>query len=269
MESNNLLKRVAFWGYGLLCYASFLLTISYAIAFVGNYWQAFGWQGAAFRSMDVGPSGPVEEALPVDAALLAIFGLQHSVMARAGFKRWWTRLIPSAIERSTFVLAASVCLALLYWQWRPLGSIVWQAPPGIPSLMLVGLSLMGWLVVLLSTFMIDHAELFGLRQVASAFRRPSRAGVFSTPAFYKTVRHPLYAGLIVAFWATPVMTAGHVFFAAGTTAYILIGIQLEERDLIARYGEAYRDYQRRVRMLLPFPRRPASEPGSQSSKSAV
>jgi methanethiol S-methyltransferase len=252
METKTLLKRVAYGVYGVLAYGAFLLTILYAIGFVGNYWQAFGWEGGLFRSMDVGPSAPIGQALAIDAVLLGIFAIQHSVMARSGFKRWWTRIVPAAIERSTFVLAASLCLALLFWQWRPLGSIVWQAPPGIASLVFVGVSLAGWMIVVLSTFMIDHFELFGLRQVTSAFReKPHASGGFSTPAFYRVVRHPIYLGFVVAFWATPVMSVGHLFFAAATTAYILLGIQLEERDLIARYGETYRAYRRRVGMLLP------------------
>jgi len=255
MDSNNTLKRIAFWAYGLVCYAAFLVTIVYAIGFVGNFWQALGWERSQFRSMDVGTT-PIEQALPVDAALLGLFAVQHSVMARVGFKRWWTRIVPPALERSTFVLCASLCLALLYWQWRPLGFTVWQVSSGISSFVLIGVSLAGWLIVVLSTFMIDHAELFGLRQVSRAFREVPDGGVgFSTPAFYRAVRHPIYLGFIIAFWATPIMTMGHLFFAAATTAYILIAIQLEERDLIARYGESYRAYRRQVRMLLPVPSR--------------
>ena len=256
METNSVFKRIAFGAYGLVCYAAFLLTILYAIGFVGNFWQAFGWEGSVFHSMDVGTSAPIGEALAIDTVLLGIFAVQHSVMARKGFKRWWTRLVPPAIERSTFVLAASLCLALLFWQWRPLGSTVWQAPPGAPSLLFVGLSLVGWLIVVLSTFMIDHFELFGLKQVMSRLRdRPPTSAGFSTPAFYKAVRHPIYLGFIIAFWATPVMTVGHLLFAGATTAYILVAIQLEERDLVATYGDAYRAYRRRVAMLIPFPHR--------------
>jgi methanethiol S-methyltransferase len=256
MKTNNVFKRIAFGAYGLVCYAAFLLTILYAIGFVGNFWQVFGWEGGAFRSMDVGPSAPLGEAAAIDIVLLGIFAVQHSVMARRGFKRRWTRLVPPVIERSTFVLAASLCLALLFWQWRPLGATIWQAPPGTASLVLVGVSLSGWLIVVLSTFMIDHFELFGLRQVVGAVRdRPQTSAGFSTPAFYKVVRHPIYLGFIVAFWATPVMTVGHLLFAGATTVYILLAIQLEERDLIASYGEAYRAYRRRVGMLLPFPHR--------------
>lgn len=209
--------------------------------------------------MDVGTRAPIEEALLVDGLLIALFAVQHSVMAREGFKRVWTRVVPPAIERSTFVLAASACLTLLYWQWRPLGSVVWDAWPSGLGSALVGVSLVGWLMVLASTFMIDHAELFGLRQVVRAFRgRPHPTTVFATPAVYRVVRHPLYLGLVIAFWATPVMTFGHLFFAGAMTVYILVAIQLEERDLVARYGEAYREYRRRVGMLLPIPRRRAT-----------
>jgi protein-S-isoprenylcysteine O-methyltransferase Ste14 len=222
--------------------------------------------------MDVGPSAPLGAAVAVDIALLGIFAVQHSGMARKGFKRWWTRVVPPAIERSTFVLAASVCLALLFWQWRPLGATVWQMPPGAASLVFVGVSLCGWLVVVSSTFMIDHFELFGLRQVFRAVRdRPLTSAGFSTPAFYKSVRHPIYLGFIIAFWATPVMTVGHLLFAGATTVYILVAIQLEERDLIATYGEAYRAYRRRVGMLLPFPHRRQDDvaTSARSSRSAV
>jgi methanethiol S-methyltransferase len=255
METNSTFRRIAYGLYGVLSYGAFLLTISYAIGFVGNFWQVFGWEGSPWHSMDVGSEAPIAEALAIDALLLGVFAVQHSVMARKGFKRWWTQIVPPAVERSSFVLAASLCLALLYWQWRPLGSTVWQAPPGGPSLLLVGVSLAGWSIVVLSTFMIDHFELFGLRQVLRAFQnRPHASAGFSTPAFYKAVRHPIYLGFIIAFWATPVMTMGHLLFAAATTAYILVGIQLEERDLVATYGDGYRAYRRRVRMLLPLPR---------------
>jgi protein-S-isoprenylcysteine O-methyltransferase Ste14 len=251
------LRRTAYLFYGALCYVAFVLTITYAIGFGGNYWQEFGWQGTWFRSMDVGPTVPAEEAILVDGLLLTLFAVQHSVMARSGFKRKWTRVVPTAVERSTFVLAASICLALLFWQWRPLGSVIWDVSQSGLAIALIAVSLGGWLVVLLSTFMIDHADLFGLRQVISAFRgRPIPAAEFATPGFYRAVRHPIYLGFIIAFWATPVMTIGHLFFAGATTAYILGAIQLEERDLIARYGEAYRTYRKRVGMLVPVLRRP-------------
>ena len=257
-----MLRRTAYLTYGGICYLAFLLTISYAIGFGGNYWQEFGWTGPWFRSMDVGPAAPIEEAILVDGLLLALFAVQHSVMARPGFKRGWTRVVPTAIERSTFVLAASLCLALLFWQWRPVGSVVWDTSSSGLAIALIVVSLAGWAIVLLSTFMIDHADLFGLRQVVSAFRgRPIPAAEFTTPGFYRAVRHPLYLGFIIAFWATPVMTVGHLLFAGATTAYILGAIQLEERDLVAHYGEAYRAYRRRVGMLVPLPHRDAKRGG--------
>jgi protein-S-isoprenylcysteine O-methyltransferase Ste14 len=253
------LRRTAYLVYGALCYVAFLVTITYAIGFSGNYWREFGWGGSWFHSMDVGPSVPIEEAILVDGLLLTLFAVQHSVMARKRFKRGWTRVIPTVIERSTFVLAASGCLALLFWQWRPLGTVVWDTSQSELATALVGLSLFGWAVALLSTFMIDHADLLGLRQVVSAFQgQPIPAAEFATPGFYRVVRHPLYLGFIIAFWATPIMTLGHLFFAGATTAYILIAIQLEERDLVTSYGDAYRAYRKRVAMLVPFPRRRAS-----------
>jgi protein-S-isoprenylcysteine O-methyltransferase Ste14 len=248
-------RRIAYLAYGGVCYIAFVLSISYAVGFVGNYWQEFGWTGPWFLSMDVGPTAPIEEALLVDGLLLALFAVQHSVMARPGFKRGWTRVVPTAIERSTFVLAASFCLALLFWQWRPVGSVVWDTSSSRLAIALIVLSLAGWAVALLSTFMIDHADLLGLRQVVGAFRgKPIPAAEFATPGFYRAVRHPLYLGFLIAFWATPVMTVGHLFFAGAMTAYVLGAIQLEERDLVAHYGEAYRAYRRRVGMLVPLPR---------------
>jgi methanethiol S-methyltransferase len=256
-ESFSRLKQTSYLVYGGICYAIFLATFLYAIAFVGNFWPALGLHGESFRSMDFGgPQSSFGEALLIDLALLGVFAVQHSVMARRGFKRWWTRIVPTPVERSTFVLAASSCLALLFWQWRPIGTtVIWDVSQGLAAKLLIGLSLAGWTIVLSATFMLDHFELFGLRQVCSAFRnRPLREPEFATPALYKAVRHPIYMGFIVAFWATPVMTLGHVVFAAATTGYVLTAIQLEERDLLTRYGDAYREYRRKVRMLLPFPR---------------
>jgi protein-S-isoprenylcysteine O-methyltransferase Ste14 len=177
-------------------------------------------------------------------------------MARPGFKRGWTRVVPSTIERSTYVLAASLCLALLYWQWRPVGSVLWDTSSSGLAIVLIVISFAGWSIALVSTFMISHAELLGLRQVVSAFRgKPIPAAEFATPGFYRAVRHPLYLGFIIAFWATPVMTVGHLFFAGAMTVYVLGAIQLEERDLVAHYGEVYRAYRRRVGMLVPLPHR--------------
>lgn len=253
---ESLSKRTGYLVYGLVSYAIFFATFVYAIGFVGNWWQSFGWSGPLFHGMDAGgPQSPLGKALLIDALLLGLFAVQHSVMARAGFKRAWTRIVPPAIERSTFVLAASLCLLLLFWQWRPIGTtVVWTATGPLEAA-LVGLSLVGFLIVLLATFMIDHFELFGLSQVWHAFRgRRAPAQEFRTPFFYRAVRHPIYLGFMIAFWATPIMTLGHLVFAAATTGYMLVAIQLEERDLVRSYGDQYRSYRRRVWMLLPLPR---------------
>ncbi len=254
---ESLTRRTAYLLYGIICYAIFFATFVYAIGFVGNLWQSLGWTGGLFHSMDVGgPQTPLGQALLIDALLLGVFAVQHSVMARAGFKRVWTRIVPPAVERSTFVLAASLCLLLLFWQWRPIGTtVLWQVSGDVPQALLAGLSLVGFLIVLLSTFMIDHFELFGLSQVWTAFRgRRARPLEFRTPVFYRAVRHPIYLGVIIAFLATPVMTLAHLVFAAATTGYQLVAIQLEERDLVRSYGDVYRNYRRRVWMLLPLPR---------------
>jgi methanethiol S-methyltransferase len=250
--------RFGYLVYAVVCYALFLATICYAVGFVGNFWQAFGLDGPWFRSMDFGgPPEPVATAIVIDALLLGVFALQHSGMARAGFKRRWTRVVPAPIERSTYVLMASACLALLLWQWRPIGaSVLWDFSGSPLGALMIAVSLAGWLTVLSATFMLDHFELFGLRQAWQALRGTSTApSAFATPGLYRAVRHPIYLGFVLAFWATPIMTLGHLVFAAGTSVYILLGIQLEERDLVHRYGDVYRSYRRRVRMLLPFPRR--------------
>jgi protein-S-isoprenylcysteine O-methyltransferase Ste14 len=241
--------------YGLACYASFFAVSAYAFGFVGNYWALLGWKDEWFRSLDVGVSAPLVEAVAIDLCLIAFFGVQHSVMARRSFKAWCARFVPPAVERSTYVLVASACLALVFWQWRPIGVVLYDVTNGALGYALGAVSLVGWLVVVGSTFLIDHADLFGLRQV---FRAPGEAPSpdieFQTPGLYRTVRHPLYLGFLTAFWATPVMTVGHLIFALGFTLYVLVAIPLEERDLAARFGEKYREYQQRVRALVPFPR---------------
>jgi protein-S-isoprenylcysteine O-methyltransferase Ste14 len=233
--------------FGLLAYVVFLATFLYAVGFIGGFLVPKG--------IDDGTVVPLGEALAVDLLLLTLFAVQHSVMARAPFKRWWVQFVPAAVERSIYVLLASLVLILLFWQWRPIPTIVWQVTQPTVALSIVGLSLFGWLIVLLSTFLISHFELFGLHQVVNNLAgRAAPEARFMTPAFYKFVRHPLYLGFIIAFWAAPVMTAGHLLFAAVSTAYILVGIYLEERDLVELFGDEYRRYRARVGMLVPFRR---------------
>lgn len=269
-SSLNGVERTFVLLYGLVAYALFLFTILYAIGFVGNLWPVLGLGSTWFRNMDIaGPSSSLGRALLVNAGLLTVFAVQHSGMARTGFKQWWTRVVPVPLERSTFVLAASLCLCLLFGYWRPMGTFVlWDFSSGAAGRALTALSIAGWAVVFLSTFMIDHFDLFGLRQAWFAFRgRSYPAPSFQTPGFYKLVRHPIYVGFIIAFWATPLMTIGHLLFAGATTIYILIAIQLEERDLVHRYGELCRQYRRRVRMLAPLPRRAQVAPISRPPES--
>ena len=205
------------------------------------------------KTIDSGATAPLVETLLVDLALLALFAVQHSVMARRGFKRWWTRVIPQALERSSFVVAATAALALLLWQWRPLAEpVLWSVTDPVARFALHAVFWIGWGVLLISTFLINHFELFGLRQVwAKLSGRALPAPVFRTPLFYRHVRHPIYLGFVLAFWATPQMTAGHFLFAAACTGYILIGIWFEERDLIAQFGERYVTYRQQVGMLVP------------------
>ena len=235
--------------YGLASYLFFLVTLLYAIGFVTGILVP--------KTIDMGPVVPVTEAIVVNLLLLTLFALQHSVMARPAFKKWWTRVVPESIERSTYVLAATLALALLLWQWRPMPAVLWQAADPTLAKVLIGISLFGWLTVLVATFAISHFELFGLHQViANLTGNKIPAMVFKTPSLYKMVRHPIYLGFIIAFWATPVMTVGHLFFAAVTTAYIFVGIFLEERDLIGVFGDEYRRYRKQVSMLVPFWRKP-------------
>ena len=237
--------RILAFFYGLLAYVVFLAAFLYAIGFIAGL--------VVPKTIDTGAVTPVVNALVIDILLLSLFAVQHSVMARTTFKRWWTQFGPAAIERSTYVLLASLALILLFWQWRPIPAIIWQTTNPVLVMALVGLSFVGWFIVLLSTFLINHFELFGLRQVINHLAaRTAGAPRFKTPFLYKIVRHPIYLGFIVAFWATPAMTAGHLLFAVVTTAYILVGIALEERDMIELFGEEYQQYRRRVAMLVPW-----------------
>ena len=231
-------------GYGAVCYVVFLAAFLYAIGFVGNL--------IVPRSIDNGVAASIGEAVVVNVLLLGVFAVQHSVMARPAFKRWWTRLVPKMIERSTYVLISSLVLFLMFWQWRTMPAIIWDVAWTPGRIVLWALFAAGWVTVLLSTFMISHFDLFGLRQVYLAWRgTPYTDLEFRTSLLYRVVRHPLMLGFIVAFWAAPTMTAGHLLFAVATTAYILIAIQLEEHDLNPALGDQYRDYRSRVPMLVP------------------
>jgi protein-S-isoprenylcysteine O-methyltransferase Ste14 len=226
----------------------FLGTFLYAVGFIGNFGVPTTLDGPA--------RGPLAAAVAIDAGLLALFAVQHSVMARRWFKEWWTRLVPRPIERSTYVLFSSLALVAMFWQWRPLGGVVWSVEHEAGLLALRALFAFGWVLVLVSTFLINHFDLFGLRQAWLFLRgRAYTALHFRTPGPYRLVRHPLYVGWFFAFWMTPTMTLAHLLFAVMTTAYILVAIQLEERDLVREHGEAYLAYRRRVPMLVPFARR--------------
>lgn len=229
--------------YGFAAYLLFLATFLYAVGFVGNF--------GVPKSVDRGAAGPIGETFAVDLLLLGLFAVQHSVMARPAFKRWWTRFVPESVERSTYVLLASSVLLLLFWQWRPLAAVVW-ATRGVAAAVLTALFWCGWALVLTSTFLISHFELFGLSQVfARSSNRALPQPAFRTPWFYRSVRHPLYLGFLIAFWSAPTMSAGHLLFSVMTTGYVLVAIVFEERDLVDLFGDQYRQYKSRVGMLLP------------------
>ena len=231
--------------YGLASYVVFFVTFLYAIGFVARL--------VVPKTIDSGTVVPVAEAIIVNLLLMSLFAIQHSVMARKPFKKWLTQFVPKSVERSTYVLLASLVLVLLFWQWRPLPAVVWHIENPQVAMAVTGLSFIGWLTVLTSTFLINHFELFGLHQVANNLAgKPMPVPRFRTPLYYKFVRHPIYLGFIIAFWAAPTMTVGHLLFAGVTTAYIFVGIFLEERDLIDLFGDDYRRYRDRVSMLIPW-----------------
>jgi len=241
-------NRVIAFLYGALCYLFFFVTFLYAIGFVGNL--------VVPKSIDSGLAVSYGQAILVNIVLLLIFAVQHSVMARPAFKQWWTKYVPPTIERSTYVLFSSLALILLYWLWQPMPDVIWHVDNRTGQYVLWALFWAGWVLVLVSTFLISHFDLFGLRQVYLNLKnRPYTPPQFTDPLLYRVVRHPLMLGFIIAFWATPHMTAGHLLFSIGTTAYILVALQLEERDLVAHHGEAYKEYRKRVSMLIPIPKK--------------
>ena len=249
------MSRIIALVYGVVAYVVFFVTFLYAIGFVGNL--------VVPKSIDSGPAATLTTALIVDVILLGVFAVQHSLMARPFFKRAWTKIVPESVERSTYVLFSSLALILLYWQWRPITTPVWIVANPTVGMVLHAVFWIGWVTVLLSTFMISHFELFGLTQVWLNMKDRKPQTQFKTPFLYGFVRHPIYLGFVLAFWTTPAMTMGHLLFSVMTTVYILIAIQLEEHDLIGIFGDQYVAYRRRVSMLIPLPRksiRPLSDP---------
>jgi methanethiol S-methyltransferase len=241
-------KRIVTFIYGVISYLLFLGTFLYAIGFIGNL--------VVPKSIDSGRTGSLGQALLIDAALLTLFAVQHSLMARPWFKRAWTQVVPKPAERSTYVLLSSLALLLLFWQWQPIGGVVWTVENRVIQMVIYGLYAVGWLLVLSSTFLINHFDLFGLRQVfLFLIGRPYTQLKFGTPMFYRHIRHPLYLGWLFAFWSTPTMTVAHLVFAIATTAYIFVAIQLEEKDLEGAFGDDYRRYKKTVPMIIPIGRR--------------
>ena len=238
------MSRIGIFAYGIFCYLVFFGVFLYGIGFIGGFLTP--------TSLDGAPTASLARALTADLSLLAAFALQHSGMARPAFKTWWKRFVPEAAERSTYVLLSSLALAALYVYWQPIGGVVWSVPDGAPRDVVIGVYLFGWLLLLYTTFLIDHFDLFGLKQVSRRFANKAyRAPVFRTPSLYKLVRHPLYIGWLTIFWAAPTMTVAHLIFALATTAYILIAIRFEERDLVSAFGNVYEDYRARTPMLIP------------------
>jgi protein-S-isoprenylcysteine O-methyltransferase Ste14 len=247
------MKRILYLLYGVISYFAFFGTILYAIGFVGNL--------VVPKTIDGAATTPLYFALLTNASLLLLFALQHSIMARPAFKNWWTRIIPAPLERSTFVLLSSLCLMLMMWQWQPLGGVVWSVENQLVKTIMLVVYFLGWGIVFVSTFLINHFDLFGLRQVWLYFiGKPYTQLPFRLPFFYRFVRHPLYLGFLIAFWVTPVMTTAHLLFAVLTTGYILTAIQFEEKDLISHFGEKYRNYKKWAPMLIPFSKRKSTKP---------
>ncbi|HMR98146.1 MAG TPA: NnrU family protein [Anaerolineales bacterium] len=241
-------KRLFIFLVGVVIYLLFLFTVLYGIGFVGNIFVPKG--------VDAGASSSVVSALLIDLALLALFGVQHSLMARPEFKNRWTQLVPEPLERSIYVLAASLSLLLLFWQWRPITYHIWNFQNGLMNAALIVLFWIGWIDVVFSTFLINHFDLFGLRQVYLYLRGIDYTPVsFKQPALYNYMRHPLMFAFLVAFWATPQMSIGHLLFAAGMTVIIVVGVAFEERDLLKAFGESYDQYRKQVSMLFPMPRK--------------
>jgi protein-S-isoprenylcysteine O-methyltransferase Ste14 len=244
IPGNRLLRFTAFL-FGGVAYLTFLFTILYAIGFVSGL--------VVPKTIDTGAESGIFEAIVVNLALMSLFAIQHSVMARKSFKHWWTRFIPRSFERSTYVLGASLTLLLLFWQWRSMPAVIWPVQDPEMAMVIATLSFIGWVIVFTSTFLINHFELFGFHQVANNLvSREMSAPIFRAPFFYRFFRRPIYLGFIIAFWATPTMSAGHLLFAAVATAYIFVAIMLEERDLVGVFGDEYRRYWERVSMLLPW-----------------
>jgi len=244
-KQDPLSKRLAFFIYGAVCYLIFFATFLYAIGFIGNVLVP--------KSIDSGRTDSLLEALLINAGLLGAFAVQHSVMARQWFKRAWTKVVPQVVERSTYVLLSSLALIFLFWQWRPMGGVIWNVKSAVGQLLLYGVFWAGWVTVLWSTALINHFDLFGLRQVYLYLRnQPYTSPDFRTPALYNIVRHPLYLGWLMVFWGTPFMTVAHLVFSLATTAYIFLAIQFEERDLVKLHGDDYLKYRRRIPMILPL-----------------
>src|SRR5215212_11229918 len=242
------MKRIVFLLYGVIAYFIFFGTFLYAIGFVGNYFVP--------KSIDGIPEVSLAKAILINASLLLLFALQHSIMARPSFKRWWTNFIPEPLERSTYVLLASLCLMLMMWQWQPMGGVVWTIESATVQNILLGTFVLGWCLVLVSTFLINHFDLFGLRQTWLYFTGKGYTSLpFRIPFLYRFVRHPLYLGFLIAFWSTPSMTVAHLLFALLTTGYVLTAIRLEEKDLVTHFGEKYVAYKETAPKIIPFIRK--------------